>query len=115
MVPPSDYRFGRQKPAVIERLIVQRVVVAWFNVGWLDLLYFGPEEGFVQREVEAHVARLRGRANRDYLAALKALALIRRAAPAVTVNINNKTVNVKKKGGATSGAGSAPRAPEGPA
>jgi hypothetical protein len=85
-------------PTTIEHLIVERVVVAWLAVGWLDLLYFGLAGEFAHREVEAHVARMRSRANRDYLAGLKALALVRRAAPAVTVN-TNKTVNVNKKGG----------------
>jgi hypothetical protein len=84
-------------PTTIERLIAERVVVAWLAVGWLDLLYFGLAGEFVHREVEAHVARMRSRANRDYLAGLKALALVRRAAPAVTININ-KSVNVNKKG-----------------
>jgi hypothetical protein len=40
--------------------------------------------------------RLRNAADRNYLASLKCLALIRKAAPEVTVTIN-KTVNVNRK------------------
>jgi hypothetical protein len=86
-----------ENPTVIEHLVVERIIISWLHVSWLDLLAFGPPGEFIQREVEVHVARLRGRAHRDYLAAIKCLSLIRKAAPAaVTVNIN-KTVNVDKK------------------
>jgi hypothetical protein len=87
-------------PTVVERLVCERIIIAWLHVHWLDLLYFGPEEGFTHQGLEAHVARLRSRANRDYLASLKCLSLIRKAAPqSVTVNIS-KTVNVDRKRGA---------------
>jgi hypothetical protein len=54
----------------------------------------------VNREVAAHVARMRNAADRNYLASLKCLALIRKAAPAVTVTIN-KTVNMNRKDSGT--------------
>ena len=97
-----------EKPTVIERLVVERVVVTWLSLAWIDRLCDGYASGLWEpeaRDVSAHAARMRGAASRDHLAALKALALIRKAAPSVTVNINN-TVTVKKKGrgaGATGG------------
>ena len=85
-----------EKPTVIERLVVERVIVSWLSLAWADLLFDTFAGDLEYREVGAHVARMRNAANRHHLASLKALALIRKAAPAVTVNIN-KTVNVKGK------------------
>jgi hypothetical protein len=84
-------------PTVIERLVVERVMVGWLAAAWCDLLFDTFAVDLVDREVAAHVARLRNAADRNYLASLKCLALVRRAAPAVTVHVH-KTVNVKKKG-----------------
>ena len=86
-----------ENPTAIERLLVERVVVGWLALAWADLLCdafgYDPDGG----EVGGYCLRMRSAANRDYLASLKALALIRRAAPAVTVNVK-ATVKVKRKG-----------------
>jgi hypothetical protein len=50
-------------------------------------------------KIGAYCIRPANAANRNYLAALRSLALIRKAAPTVTVNISN-TENVNKKSGA---------------
>jgi hypothetical protein len=88
-----------EKPTVIERLVVERFVVAWLAVGWMDLHFGGFAGDLTSRELAAHIARMRKAANRDYLFSLRALDLIQRAAPAVTVNVDNTVkVNVKGRG-----------------
>jgi hypothetical protein len=52
-----------------------------------------------QREVAAHCVRMRNAANRNYLASLKALALIRKAAPAVMINVNTTVRTGKRREG----------------
>jgi hypothetical protein len=121
-----------EKPTAIERLLVERVVVAWLYLARCDLLAGASVDNLDFPQVAAHRARLRNAANRDYIASLKALAQIRRAAPAVTVNVT-KNVTVRrgsrradpapcplaaggqtaraKNGGRLAGAGAAGRAP----
>jgi hypothetical protein len=82
-----------EQPTAIERLVVERIVIAWLNLTRLDSLHNVYADDLENSEVAAHVARMRHTANRDYPASLKALALIRRATPSFTVNIS-KTVNV---------------------
>jgi len=93
-----------EKPTSIERLVAERVVVGWLNVAWADVLCDAYSADLDDREVAAHVTRMRSAANRDYLASLKALALIRRAAPSVTVNVK-ATVKVRKGRGAGTAGG----------
>jgi hypothetical protein len=78
------------------RLLVEQVVIAWLDAQRCSLLYDAFADGMSEREereVAAHVARLRNAAARNYRSALKALGLIQKAAPAVTVNVT-RTVNV---------------------
>ena len=89
-----------EKPTVMERLVVERVLVTWLSLAWADVLSdaYGSDLGKPEmREVAAHVARMRSAANRDHLAALRACARIRKAVPSVTVNVN-AAVKVMKKG-----------------
>ena len=69
------------------------------GVAWADLLADGFGADLSQREVAAHVVKMRNAANRNYLASLKALALIRRAVPAVTVNVKTVVKAGKRRGG----------------
>lgn len=86
-----------ERPTVIERLVAEQVVIAWLDLRRCDLLYESFADELERREVASHVVRMRNAAGRNYLATLRALALIRRAAPAVTVNVT-KTVNMSRRG-----------------
>jgi hypothetical protein len=86
------------RPTAIERLLVEQVVVAWLDAERCILVYYAFGEGMSkreEREIAAHVARMRNAANRNHTATLKALALIRKAAPCVTINVT-KSVNVTR-------------------
>jgi hypothetical protein len=80
-------------PTPVERLLVERVVTCWLHL-------HDTEVRFVQaKDLTIHQADYRQRAldscQRRYLAALKALALMRKLAlPALQVNIAKKQVNV---------------------
>ncbi len=72
------------------RLLVERVVACWFHLNHMDMLYaerLGGKEGMTWPTDEGYQRRIE-RAQRRYLAAIKALAQLRRlAVPVVQVNI----------------------------
>jgi hypothetical protein len=79
-------------------LLVEQVLDARQDLQRFSLLYEAFAEGMSERkerEGAVHVCRMRNAVTRSYTATLKALALIRKAAPAVTVKLT-KTVNVTR-------------------
>jgi hypothetical protein len=79
-------------PTVIERLLVDEVVVAWLQLHDTDLRTAGVCD---QVGVGNRLYRRADLVHRRFLAALRTLALVRRvAAPALQVNIAEKQVNV---------------------
>ena len=79
----------------IERLLAERVALGWLGVAVAEGAYHRALEGGVDRsEDEFHQRRVE-RAQRRYLAAIKALAQVRRlGVPSVQVNIGGQQVNV---------------------
>jgi hypothetical protein len=86
-------------PSPIERLLVERVVLCWTYLNYLEIIYaenveLTPEQGLHRQKV---LDRVHGR----YLSAIRSLADVRRLAiPALQVNIAKRQVNVA--GGASS-------------
>ena len=82
-------------PTPLERLVVDRVVVGWLAAAVAEGAYHQAlERGVGHADDEFHQRRVE-RAQRRYLAAVKALATVRRLRlPALQVNIGDKQVNV---------------------
>ena len=92
-----------RESTAIERLVVERIVVAWLSLAWMDRFDVFVRPIWSIREVAAHAMRMKNAANRNYLHSIKYLALIRKAALVLTVNVK-KTVTVKERR-RTAGAG----------
>lgn len=82
-------------PSPLERLLVDRVVLGWLAVAFAEGTYHRAiERGLGHVDDEFHQRRVE-RAQRRYLAAVKALAQVRRlGVPALQVNIGDKQVNL---------------------
>lgn len=80
---------GHETPTAIERIIIDRCVVAWLDAHLADLLAMEGVKGLVgvPPELDNLLERRRDRASRRLLAAMRALALVRRAAPSVNVTV----------------------------
>ena len=82
-------------PTPLERLLVDRVVVGWLAVALAEGAHHQAlERGVPHADDEFHQRRAE-RAQRRYLAAVRALAQVRRLrVPALQVNIGDKQINV---------------------
>jgi hypothetical protein len=95
-------------PTPLERLLVDRVAACWLQLHHAEIVYFQnmkrlslPWADFHQRRI-THI-------HRRYLAAIKALATVRRlAVPALQVNIARRQVNVTGVAPAAAGEGGSP-------
>jgi hypothetical protein len=83
-------------PSPVERILVERIVACWLQVQDADVRYAQaknpsiPWGEYYQRRMD--------RAHRRYLAAIKALALVRKLAlPVLQVNIAERQVNIGQK------------------
>lgn len=84
---------GGLDPTPIERLLVERVALCWLDVHVLDLQH-AHAVGLTFSQAE-HQEKMRDRASRRYLAALKALATVRKMGVlAVQVNIGAQQINI---------------------
>lgn len=82
-----------ENPTPVERLLVSRVVACWLQVQDADIRTAQAKDPTF-RQAEFNQRRMDA-ANRRYLAALKALALVRKlAVPALQINLARKQVNV---------------------
>jgi hypothetical protein len=80
-------------PTPLERLLVERVVTCWLQLHHLEILYANKENMIL--ELGTYYQRSIDRAQKRYLSAIKALALVRKlAVPVLQVNIAKKQVNV---------------------
>ncbi len=80
--------------APLERLLIDRVLTGWLHLHYAEALYVQRNGALTPAACEYH-QRTIGRAQRRYLAAVKALAQVRRLrVPAVQVNIGEKQVNI---------------------
>ncbi len=82
-------------PTPLERLLVDRVALGWLGLTAVEGAYHRALKGGLDRsDDEFHQKRVE-RAQRRYLAAIKALATVRRlGVPALQVNVADKQVNV---------------------
>jgi hypothetical protein len=80
-------------PTPLEGLLVERVVACWLHLHYLEVIYANKES--MSLEMGAYYQRCLSAAQKRYLAAIKALALVRKlAVPVLQVNIARKQVNV---------------------
>ena len=80
-------------PTPLESLLVERVVTTWLHLHHLEMTYAGKES--MSLDLATYYQRSISSAQKRYLAAIKALALVRKLAlPALQINIARKQVNV---------------------
>jgi hypothetical protein len=85
-------------PSPLERLLVERIVSCWLHLHQLEAAYHGRDS--MALDLGDYYQRNIARANKNYLAAIKALATIRKLAlPALQVNIARKQLNVVNAAG----------------
>jgi hypothetical protein len=83
-----------ENPTPVERLLVERIAACWLQVQDAELRYAQHQKDLSVRQGDYYQRRMDS-ANRRLLAAVKALALVRKLAiPALQVNIAKKQVNV---------------------
>src|SRR5262245_53393302 len=82
-------------PTPLERLLVERVGTDWLRLHQLELLFATKERAGMALELATFYQRSITSAQKRYLAAIKALAVVRKlAVPVLQVNIARKQVNV---------------------
>lgn len=82
------------RPTPVEGLLAGRVAACWLQVQDAEVRYAAAQKELTIRQADFHQRRMDA-ANRRYLAAIKALAVVRRlAVPALQVNIAREQVNV---------------------
>jgi hypothetical protein len=82
-----------ENPTAIEVLLVERIAACWLQVQEADIRSVSTKDASF-RQADFNLRRMDA-ANRRYLAALKALALVRKlAVPALQINVARKQVNV---------------------
>lgn len=87
-----------ENPTPLERLLVERVAACWLQVQDAELRYAQGQEEMTMKQGEFRQRRMDA-ANRRFLAAVKALALVRKLAlPVLQVNIAKRQVNVAAAG-----------------
>jgi hypothetical protein len=80
-------------PSPLERLLTERILSCWLHLHRLEAIYNGTEN--LSLDFGEYYQRNIQRAQKNYLAAIKALATIRRLAlPSLQVNIARRQVNV---------------------
>jgi hypothetical protein len=86
-------------PTPLESLLIERILVCWLQVHHADATNLPSSGPMTVSQGEYYRRRLEG-AQRRYLAAMRALAVVRRLQiPIVQVNIADKQVNVAGGGG----------------
>jgi hypothetical protein len=108
-----------ERPTALERLLVERVVLGWLALHVVEVSYAQQLGRGMSAAVDAGYQRRLAAAQGRYLAAIKALAQVRRLlTPAVQVHIAQQQVVVQEAGGGEPGeagaaaGSSAPAVPE---
>jgi hypothetical protein len=84
---------GGPSPTPLERLLIERILTCWLHLYHLEIVY--AQNDSMVLDLATYYQRSLGAAQKRYLAAIKALATVRRLAlPALQVNIARKQVNV---------------------
>ncbi len=79
-------------PSALEKLLIDQVLVGWLETYALDVK--AQRQGSVTLTQDAHLARLRGRAQARYLRAIRALASVRKLPASTLVQVAVGTVAV---------------------
>ena len=80
-------------PTPLEKLLVERVVLCWFQVHYIDTIYAQNMNTISPKQAD-YYQQHQDRAHRRYLSAIRTLAQVRRLLiPTVQVNIGNQQVN----------------------
>lgn len=83
-----------ENPTPVERLLVERVAACWLQVQDAEIRAAQNQTDMTFKQADFHQRRMDA-TNKRYLAALKALALVRKlAVPALQINFARKQVNV---------------------
>ena len=81
------------RPSILERLLADRVAISWLALTLAEGTYYQALERGIEAADEAVYLRRVDRAQRRYLAAIKALAQVRKlGVPAVQVNIGKEQI-----------------------
>ena len=89
----------------LERLLVERIIACWLQVQDAEIRYAQNQKDLTFRQGDYHQRRMDS-TNRRYLAAVKALALVRKlAVPALQINVAKRQVNLVAPTVVTPGAG----------
>jgi hypothetical protein len=84
-------------PYPLERLLAERIVSCWLHLHYLEVVYHAKDG--MSLDLGEYYQRNIYRAQKNYLAAIKTLASVRKLAlPALQVNIARKQVNVLAAG-----------------
>lgn len=79
-------------PTALEKLLADRIGTCWLHLNWLELTHVKEE---MSLEKSTYYQRCIDRAQKRYLSAIKALAVVRKlGVPSVQVNIAKKQVNL---------------------
>jgi hypothetical protein len=98
-------------PTPVERLLVERIVACWLHLAHLEAVHVDlrGRPGGIPLALDAHYQRCISSAQRRYLAAIKALAVVRKlAVPVLQLNIARKQINVAGSCVAAGGGGATP-------
>jgi len=100
-------------PSPLERLLVERICVCHFQVQQAEITFTQKAKGSISLAHGDYYQRLIDRANQRYLAAIRALAQVRRLlTPVVQVNVAEKQINLAGPGTKVLNAGVAPGLPD---
>jgi hypothetical protein len=81
-------------PSPLESLLVERIISCYLHVNFAENEYTDAIGGGTRIEVAEYMQKRLDRAHRRYLAAVKALAQIRKMGPAIQINIARKQLNM---------------------
>lgn len=85
---------GAESSTPLERLLIERIAVCWLHLQYAELIYVQNMGDLSLHQAEFQQRRI-DRAQKRFLAAIKALAVVRRLQlPLVQVNIAEKQMNV---------------------
>jgi exonuclease III len=83
-----------ENPSPLESLLVERIISCYLHVNFAENEYTDSIGGGTRIEVAEYMQKRLDRAHRRYLAAVKALAQVRKMGPAIQINIARKQLNV---------------------
>ena len=85
-----------ENPSPLERLLAERITVCWLELQYFQAIYAQNMGKLTITQSDYHQRRL-DKVHRRYLSSIKALAQIRKMAPAVQINIAEKQINTSGK------------------